>query len=141
MMVQMQRGCRDIELVGSLSDNESTGRPRNFTREEVLERAMPVFWKHGFRTQAFRNWSGPQARISQGSIPSFETKTIFLLPVFGTILRARRREGFSPKEPLGWNNVETFSRMILSTGGNSRDVFLSTQCGSSPSFRMRLIAS
>ena len=24
------------------------GRPKNFRREEVLEKAMPVFWKHGF---------------------------------------------------------------------------------------------
>jgi hypothetical protein len=24
------------------------GRPKNFSREEVLEKAMPVFWKHGF---------------------------------------------------------------------------------------------
>src|SRR6267143_1485872 len=23
-------------------------RPRNFSREGVLERALPVFWKHGF---------------------------------------------------------------------------------------------
>ena len=25
------------------------GRPKNFSREEVLEKAMPVFWKHGDR--------------------------------------------------------------------------------------------
>ena len=24
------------------------GRPKSFSREEVLEKAMPVFWKHGF---------------------------------------------------------------------------------------------
>jgi TetR/AcrR family transcriptional regulator, copper-responsive repressor len=24
------------------------GRPKNFSREEVLEKAMPVFWTHGF---------------------------------------------------------------------------------------------
>jgi hypothetical protein len=23
-------------------------RPRNFSREGVLEKALPVFWKHGF---------------------------------------------------------------------------------------------
>ena len=24
------------------------GRPKSFNREEVLEKAMPIFWKHGF---------------------------------------------------------------------------------------------
>ena len=24
------------------------GRPKNFSREEVLGKAMPVFWRHGF---------------------------------------------------------------------------------------------
>ena len=24
------------------------GRPKGFSREEVLEKAMPVFWRHGF---------------------------------------------------------------------------------------------
>ena len=24
------------------------GRPKNFSREEVLEKAMPVFWTRGF---------------------------------------------------------------------------------------------
>jgi AcrR family transcriptional regulator len=24
------------------------GRPKNFSREGVLEKALPVFWKHGF---------------------------------------------------------------------------------------------
>jgi TetR/AcrR family transcriptional regulator, copper-responsive repressor len=24
------------------------GRPKNFSREEVLEKAMPVFWRQGF---------------------------------------------------------------------------------------------
>jgi AcrR family transcriptional regulator len=26
----------------------SVGRPESFRREEVLEKAMPVFWKYGF---------------------------------------------------------------------------------------------
>jgi AcrR family transcriptional regulator len=47
-MAKMHRGCRDIELCGSFADNELMGRRKNFSREEVLEKAMPVFWKHGF---------------------------------------------------------------------------------------------
>jgi AcrR family transcriptional regulator len=43
----VQRGCVNIEPVSSLTDKMSMGLPKNFSREEVLEKAMPVFWKHG----------------------------------------------------------------------------------------------
>jgi len=36
------QGCSNIELFSSLSDNASMGRPKNFSREEVLEKATPV---------------------------------------------------------------------------------------------------
>jgi hypothetical protein len=45
---ETQRGCRDIELFGSLSNNMSMGRPKNFSREGVLEKVMLAFWKYGF---------------------------------------------------------------------------------------------
>jgi hypothetical protein len=32
-MIGTQRGCRDIELFSSLSDNEGMGRPKGFNRE------------------------------------------------------------------------------------------------------------
>ena len=47
-MMKVQQGRRDIELFSSLSDNMSMGSSKNFSREEVLEKAMPLFWKHGF---------------------------------------------------------------------------------------------
>jgi hypothetical protein len=47
-MMKAWRGCSDIELFSSLSDNIPMGRPKSFSREEVLEKAMPVFWKRGF---------------------------------------------------------------------------------------------
>ena len=37
-----------IELISSLKYDSDMARPRNFSREGVLEKALPVFWKHGF---------------------------------------------------------------------------------------------
>src|SRR6202035_2326543 len=34
--------------IGSLSDIGGMGRPKNFNREGVLEKALPVFWRRGF---------------------------------------------------------------------------------------------
>jgi AcrR family transcriptional regulator len=47
-MIKAQRGCRVIELFSSLSDDGVHGRQKNFSREEVLEKAMPVLWTNGF---------------------------------------------------------------------------------------------
>jgi TetR/AcrR family transcriptional regulator, copper-responsive repressor len=37
------------------------GRPKNFSREEVLEKAMPVFWTHGFSDTSLQTWNEPRA--------------------------------------------------------------------------------
>ena len=31
------------------------GRPKGFSREEVLEKAMPIFWAHGFADTTLRD--------------------------------------------------------------------------------------
>jgi len=40
-------GYKDIVPTSSIRHNEPMGRPKNFSREEVLEKAPPVFWKYG----------------------------------------------------------------------------------------------
>jgi hypothetical protein len=47
-MRKAQQGFKNIELFGSLLHHMDMGRPKNFRREEVLEKAIPVFWKRGF---------------------------------------------------------------------------------------------
>jgi len=37
-----------FEPIGSLCDNGKMGRPKKFNREDVLKKAMPVFWRRGF---------------------------------------------------------------------------------------------
>jgi hypothetical protein len=45
-MMEAQRGCGNIELVSSLTDIMSVGRPENFSRE---------VWKHGFADTRLQN--------------------------------------------------------------------------------------
>src|SRR6266852_3123717 len=80
-MTRERRGCRDIELFGSLSDNVAMGRPKGCSREEVLEKAMPVFWKHGF---------------ADTSVQELERAT------------GVNKSGLYTKTPLGWKTVEPF---------------------------------
>jgi len=48
MMRENPSGCKNIAPNSSIRHNERMGRPKNFSREGVLEKALPVFWKHGF---------------------------------------------------------------------------------------------
>jgi hypothetical protein len=47
-------GYKDIVPTSSLRHNEPVRRPKNFSREGVLEKALPVFWKYGFAEISLR---------------------------------------------------------------------------------------
>jgi len=108
MMAKMQRGCRDIELVGCLSDNESMGRPKNYSREEVLEKAMPVFWKHGFSDTSLQELERATGVNKSGLYAEFRDKEDLFVACLRHYIESQEKRGLLTREPLGWNNVETF---------------------------------
>src|SRR6201990_2279563 len=107
-MIKMWRGCRDIELFSSLSDNISMGRPKNFSREEVLEKAMPVFWKHGFADTSLQELERATGVNRSGLYTEFRDKEDLFVECLRHYLENQAKRGLLTKEPLGWNNVETF---------------------------------
>jgi TetR/AcrR family transcriptional regulator, copper-responsive repressor len=107
-MTKIWQGCRDIELFGSLSDNVSMGRPKNFSREEVLEKAMPVFWKHGFADTSLQELERATGVNKSGLYSEFRDKEDRFVACLRHYLESQEKRGFLTKEPLGWKNVETF---------------------------------
>src|SRR5271170_2208168 len=108
MMTEAQRGCRDIELYSSLSDNMCMGRPKNFSREEVLEKAMPVFWKHGFADTSLQELERATGVNKSGLYSEFRDKEDLFVACLRHYLESREKRGFLTREPLGWKNVEAF---------------------------------
>src|SRR5258705_9227691 len=106
--MEMWRGCRDIELFSSLSDNVSMGRPKNFSREEVLEKAMPVFWKHGFADTSLQELERATGVNKSGLYTEFRDKEDLFVACLRHYLESQGKRGLLTKEPLGWENVETF---------------------------------
>ena len=51
------------------------GRPKNFSREEVLEKAMPVFWKHGFADTSLQELERATGVNKSGLYTEFRDKT------------------------------------------------------------------
>jgi AcrR family transcriptional regulator len=98
-MTRAWRGCRDIELFSSLSDN---------SREEVLEKAMPVFWKHGFADTSVQELERATGVNKSGLYAEFRDKEDLFVACLRHYLENQGKRGLLTKEPLGWKNVETF---------------------------------
>jgi AcrR family transcriptional regulator len=107
-MMVAPRGCRDIELFSFLSDNELMGRPKGFSREEVLEKAMPVFWKHGFADTTLQELEQATGVNKSGLYTEFRDKEDLFVACLRHYLDSQGKRGLLTKEPLGWKNVETF---------------------------------
>jgi AcrR family transcriptional regulator len=108
MMMEVWRGCRNIELFGSISDNVRMGRPKNFSREEVLEKAMSVFWKHGFADASLQDLERATGVNKSGLYSEFRDKKDLFVGCLRHYLESQGRRGLLTKEPLGWHNIETF---------------------------------
>src|SRR5579862_2965735 len=107
-MTRARCGCRDIELFGFLRDNVFMGRPKNFSREEVLEKAMPVFWKHGFADTSLQDLERATGVNKSGLYTEFRDKEDLFLACLRRYLESQDKRGLLTKEPLGWKNIETF---------------------------------
>ena len=97
-----------MELFSFLSDNMSMGRPKSFRREEVLEKAMPVFWKHGFADTSLQELEQATGVNKSGLYTEFRDKEDLFVACLRHYLESQGKRGLLTKEPLGWKNVETF---------------------------------
>src|SRR5271155_1546056 len=107
-MTSPERGFRDIELFGSLLDNVAMGRPKSFSREDVLEKAMPVFWKQGFAGTSLQDLEQATGVNKSGLYTEFRDKEDLFLGCLRHYLESLGKRGLLTNEPLGWKNVATF---------------------------------
>src|SRR5277367_3993116 len=105
-MTRARGGCNNIELFSSLSDNTFVGRPKSFSREEVLEKAMPVFWKRGFADTSLQELERATGVNKSGLYTEFRDKEDLFMACLRHYLESQEKRGFLTREPLGWKNVE-----------------------------------
>ena len=84
------------------------GRPKGFSREEVLEKAMPVFWKHGFADASLQELERATGVNKSGLYTEFRDKEDLFVACLRHYLESQEKRGLLTREPLGWNNVESF---------------------------------
>jgi TetR/AcrR family transcriptional regulator, copper-responsive repressor len=122
-MMEAQRGCRGFELFGFVLDNRGMGRPRSFSREEVLEKAMPVFWKHGFADTSLQDLERATGVNKSGLYAEFRDKEDLFVECLRHYLESQEKRGLLSKEPLGWNNVENFLKNGPLSKGDQQGCF------------------
>jgi len=87
------------------------GRPKNFSREGVLEKALPVFWKHGFADTSLQDLEKATGVNKSGLYAEFADKGDLYLESLRHYLRKRQQEELLTAEPLGWKNIERFLKL------------------------------
>jgi AcrR family transcriptional regulator len=111
MMRENPSGCKNIAPSSSIRHNERMGRPKNFSREGVLEKALPVFWKYGFANTSLQELEKATGVNKSGLYAEFADKGDLYLESLRHYLRKRQEEELLTVKPLGWNNVERFLKL------------------------------
>ena len=99
------------------------GRPKSFSREEVLEKAMPVFWKHGFADTSLQELERATGVNKSGLYAEFRDKEDLFVECLRHYLENQEKRGLLTKEPLGWNNVENFLKNGPLSKGDQQGCF------------------
>jgi TetR/AcrR family transcriptional regulator, copper-responsive repressor len=87
------------------------GRTKNFSREEVLEKALPVFWKYGFADTSLQELQKATGANKSGLYSEFADKGDLYLESLLHYLRKRQKEELLTAKPLGWKNLERFPKL------------------------------
>src|SRR5713226_5540323 len=86
-------------------------RPRNFSRDGVLERALPVFWKHGFADASLQELEKATGVNKSGLYSEFSGKEELFVESLRFYLDRVAQSGLLMVEPVGWYNIEQFLKL------------------------------
>ncbi len=98
------------------------GRPKKFNREGVLDRAIPVFWKHGFANTTVQHLEEATGVNKSGLYSEFKDKEDLFLASLERYAQTRGAEILTA-EPLGWGNIERFLRLGFGCDDDQRGCF------------------
>jgi AcrR family transcriptional regulator len=88
-------------------------RPKKFTREGVLQRALPVFWEHGFADTTLQDLEAATGVNKSGLYTEFRDKGDLFLATLRHYIETSGIKNTLTAQPLGWSNVENYLRVAL----------------------------
>lgn len=100
-------------------------RSKNFTRDDVLEKSMPLFWRRGFASTSMQDLEAATGVNKSGLYSEFKDKEDIYLASLAYYALSRGGKQILEAPPQGWNNIETFLRNVLSSHCNEEGCFMS----------------
>ena len=84
------------------------GRPKGFSREEVLLKAVSVFWEKGFAETTLQDLEHATGVNKSGLYSEFKNKEDIFLASLQYYLDTRGGEEILSAQPKGWHNIQRF---------------------------------
>ena len=84
------------------------GRPKLFSREDVLTKAISVFWQKGFAETSLQDLERETGVNKSGLYTEFKNKEDIFLESLRFYLSTRGGDKLLSTRPLGWDNIERF---------------------------------
>src|SRR5271154_1477241 len=100
-----------------LTDNIAMGRRKLFTREDVLNKTIPVFWKHGLAETSVQDLEQATGVRKSGLYAEFKDKEDLFVASMRQYFDMLTARGALTKQPLGWDNVESFLKVCYGSWG------------------------
>jgi AcrR family transcriptional regulator len=100
-----------------LTDNVAMGRRKLFTREDVLNKTIPVFWKHGLAETSVQELEQATGVRKSGLYAEFKDKEDLFVASMRQYFDMLTTRGALTKQPLGWDNVEGFLKVCYGSWG------------------------
>jgi TetR/AcrR family transcriptional regulator, copper-responsive repressor len=104
-------------LCEELIDNVLMGRRKLFTREDVLDKAIPVFWKHGLAETSVQDLELATGVRKSGLYAEFKDKEDLFVASMRQYFDVLKARGTLTKQPLGWKNVRNFLNVCYGSWG------------------------
>jgi AcrR family transcriptional regulator len=93
------------------------GRRKHFTRKDVLDKAIAVFWKHGLAETSVQDLELATGVRKSGLYAEFEHKEDLFVASMHQYLDVLMARGILTKQPLGWKNVQNFLKLCYGSWG------------------------
>jgi AcrR family transcriptional regulator len=93
------------------------GRRKLFTREDVLNKTIPVFWKHGLAETSVQDLEQATGVRKSGLYAEFKDKEDLFVASMRQYFDMLTARGALTKQPLGWDNVEGFLKVCYGSWG------------------------
>ena len=93
------------------------GRRKLFTREDVLNKTIPVFWKHGLAETSVQDLEQATGVRKSGLYAEFKDKEDLFVASMRQYFDVLTARGALTKQPLGWANVEGFLKVCYGSWG------------------------